>query len=498
MESGARIAALAVFASVAGAWLFAVLFGHAAAVVTLLALQQRSPRAGAGRTKNARGGATVNGVQATTAAGITPRLRPRPWRKVFRVVAPPLPARLGWLGCVRAGAGGGSAHPEGGLTRVPTSAAPLAASPAKASPPVAVRQPQRARLRAHLPDRGGGGGGGGGDACPLGCDEAPPPPPSPSPSLTTTQAHATPARSPRAIPFALPRSTDAALLAACLAWPPSFYVSDATDRSGAFWWRARMLGRKSCASVAPGAALIPFAPYTGLVAAEAAVLLGVAWARSPPWAIPYVAAAVVLHLLWGLAGAMWLTAEVAAASDGGAADAALERAAAGAEAAALAAELAAVEAAGGGAGGGGGGDGGGEDEGEAASRLEAGLAKAGGGAPAPVKSVLAAAGGRTGARRASEPVAGGRHRGDASPSPPSEPVLAPLVGHPAADAAEPGDAEEGDPSFHRAASTPVRGRHGSAGPARPTPPCSPRPGRYTVDGGAADDAVAVGSPANDE
>ena len=99
----------------------------------------------------------------------------------------------------------------------------------------------------------------------------------------------------------LPRTTDACLLAACLAWPPSFYVSDATDARGQFWWRARMLGRRSCADVRPARALVPFWAYTLLVATEAAVMLGLLVAAAPAWAAPYVAGAQLAHAAWGLA-----------------------------------------------------------------------------------------------------------------------------------------------------------------------------------------------------
>lgn len=463
MESGARIAALAVFASVAGAWLFAVLAGHAAAVVALLAAQAPPRRAngGFGAACGAGGGGVgpATGGAATTAAASGP---PKPWCKVFRIVAVPLPS-------LHRRARVGAPPSSEGLATLSAGASPGGAKGDAATP----TKPITARLRAHLPGFKGAGGGGAGDASPDG--------PGRQPAAGTKSAPS------RSFPLALPGSTDAALLAACLAWPPSFYVSDATDRSGAFWWRARMLGRKSCASVAPGTALVPFAPYTALVAGEAAIMLGVAWSRSPPWAAPYVAAAVVLHLLWGLSGALWLTAEVAAASDGGAADAALERAAVGAEAAALAAELAAVEeaVAVGAAGGGGGRD----------LDLEAG--RGGGPPPPPPPWRLLTAGSRKAGRRASEPVG-------APGVPPCTPPDG-AGGRPTLPAV-PSEAAIG------AAPSPGRGqRSGSAGRPRSDPgsPRSPaeggrgpggglaRPGRYTADGGAADDAVAVGSPAGE-
>ena len=431
MESGARIAALAVFASVAGAWLFGILAGHAAAVVALLAAQ-RPPR----RANGGFGAASMAGVGG--GGGAVGGGPPKPWGKVFRIARVPLPSpslrHRAVVGPAAEGAAnlatlGGGSSPGKGCTPTPPSHLPL-----------------KARLLAHLPGFTGGGEGAGGGS------------PAPGPALGEVPPQPPPHSC--ALPVALPRSTDAALLAACLAWPPSFYVSDATDRSGAFWWRARMLGRKSCASVAPGTALVPFAPYTSLVAAEAAIMLGVAWAKSPPWATPYVASAVVLHLLWGLSGALWLTAEVAAASDGGAADAALERAAVGAEAAALAAELAAVEAAAAAVSASDGGD-----------DLEAGR----GGGPPPGR--LLAAGSWKAGRRASEPAgAPGVHQPAMPPAAVSAAAATLALACPAPDEVE----------LARAASTPVRGRHGSAGGQR-SAPASPR---YTADG----DAVAMGSP----
>ena len=149
----------------------------------------------------------------------------------------------------------------------------------------------------------------------------------PSPRLSPT-------RTARAT-LRLPAPSDACLLAACLAWPPSFYVSDATDAAGAFWWRARMHGRKSAASLAPRDALVPFWAYALLVYAEAAVMLGVLLHRGEPWAAPYVTAAAAAVGAWGCAGAVWLAVEAGSAAVHAADDAALDRATAAVDAAVL-------------------------------------------------------------------------------------------------------------------------------------------------------------------
>ena len=118
-------------------------------------------------------------------------------------------------------------------------------------------------------------------------------PPSPRPSPTHT-ARAT---------LRLPAPSDACLLAACLAWPPSLLrVRRHRRRGRVLVARARMHGRKSAASLAPRDALVPFWAYTLLVYAEAAVMLGVLLHRGEPWAAPYVTAAAARGRRVGVRG----------------------------------------------------------------------------------------------------------------------------------------------------------------------------------------------------
>ena len=50
---------------------------------------------------------------------------------------------------------------------------------------------------------------------------------------------------------------DSKLLAATLAWPPSCFIANATDKHGKFWWRSRTCPRKSFMSLAREDAIFP-------------------------------------------------------------------------------------------------------------------------------------------------------------------------------------------------------------------------------------------------
>ncbi|KAK9866535.1 hypothetical protein WJX84_010315 [Apatococcus fuscideae] len=112
-----------------------------------------------------------------------------------------------------------------------------------------------------------------------------------------------------------PRFTDVWLLFACMIWPPSAFTSDATTRAGQFWWRERGAPRKSVADVALEGRLVPFPLYQLLVAGEAAAMLGLTFLhlKLHPWAVYYFKVVIVLHLLWGLAGHLWLATQHMAA-----------------------------------------------------------------------------------------------------------------------------------------------------------------------------------------
>ncbi|CAL8466733.1 g6269 [Coccomyxa elongata] len=118
---------------------------------------------------------------------------------------------------------------------------------------------------------------------------------------------ATSAELPASVKLSLQRFDDVKLLVACMAWPPSVFVSDATDTQGRFWWRSRMCGRKSACDVAMKSRLVPFPAFNCLIAAEAACLLGLMWGTGvPAWAVRYLGVAVLLHILWGFLGMLWL------------------------------------------------------------------------------------------------------------------------------------------------------------------------------------------------
>ena len=49
--------------------------------------------------------------------------------------------------------------------------------------------------------------------------------------------------------------------------------------AGRFWWRSRLCGRKAACDPGLGTCLLPFPVYNALLAAEAASLLCILWAR---------------------------------------------------------------------------------------------------------------------------------------------------------------------------------------------------------------------------
>ena len=323
-EAGARVALLAVFAGVFGAWLFAVVGVHAAATLLLLRLQPRRPR-----------GDDCALAAAGAAGALAPSLvvlGPRPWDKVFAPARAPGWWRR-WL--LRL-----SREREAMKKKRQRREEQEQQQQQRLSPSPSPKDQERrhssafdradAAVQAAAATLGGGAREGANDDPENGDNDDGD---GLAPALRTS-AETDRTLLPRP---PLPRTTDACLLAACLAWPPSFYVSDATDAGGRFWWRARMLGRRSCADVRPARSLVPFWAYTLLVAAEAAVMLGVLVALAPSWAAPYVAGAQLAHAAWGLAAALWLAVEVASAAEGR--DAALDRLAAGRDAEAMLQEM---------------------------------------------------------------------------------------------------------------------------------------------------------------
>lgn len=85
----------------------------------------------------------------------------------------------------------------------------------------------------------------------------------------------------------VPALDDMKLLVACLAWPPSCFVSDATDKSGQFWWRSYMLERRSFWDITLDQALIPWPIFILLLSVESSVSFALIFRRLEPWAEGY-------------------------------------------------------------------------------------------------------------------------------------------------------------------------------------------------------------------
>lgn len=98
--------------------------------------------------------------------------------------------------------------------------------------------------------------------------------------------------------FRVPATDDIKLLVICLAWPPSCYISDATDVNGQFWWRSRMAPRKGFRVLDVPSSLIPWPVYHVLMAVENGVLLLTINAYSETWTSSYLLVAVILTFVW--------------------------------------------------------------------------------------------------------------------------------------------------------------------------------------------------------
>eukprot|EP00232_Nephroselmis_pyriformis_P013797 CAMPEP_0182897760 /NCGR_PEP_ID=MMETSP0034_2-20130328/27085_1 /TAXON_ID=156128 /ORGANISM="Nephroselmis pyriformis, Strain CCMP717" /LENGTH=521 /DNA_ID=CAMNT_0025031697 /DNA_START=194 /DNA_END=1756 /DNA_ORIENTATION=- len=95
----------------------------------------------------------------------------------------------------------------------------------------------------------------------------------------------------------LPAWDDAKLLALCMVWPPSGWVSDATDSRGRFWWRSDNMGeQKSFSELTNG--IVPAQYYNWLIMVETFVMyVGVA-VLMDPWMDIYLRIAVGCTMAW--------------------------------------------------------------------------------------------------------------------------------------------------------------------------------------------------------
>lgn len=106
----------------------------------------------------------------------------------------------------------------------------------------------------------------------------------------------------------LPVLDDIKLLVACLIWPPSSYVSNATDRKGKFWWRSTSCPRKSFWALTREDALIPFAVVISVVAFEAGIMLIIVSLIAEEQFYSYLSIAVATNFLWLISAVNWMSA----------------------------------------------------------------------------------------------------------------------------------------------------------------------------------------------
>jgi hypothetical protein len=106
----------------------------------------------------------------------------------------------------------------------------------------------------------------------------------------------------------IPVLDDVKLLTACLIWPPSCFVSNATDKKGRFWWRSTTCPRKSFWGLTREDALIPFVLILGLFAFENGVMLVVITHVSVDHWYRYLGLATFLNFIWLASAVVWISA----------------------------------------------------------------------------------------------------------------------------------------------------------------------------------------------
>ena len=105
----------------------------------------------------------------------------------------------------------------------------------------------------------------------------------------------------------VPVINDVSLLGLCLAWPPSCFVSNATDESGRFWWRSHMAPRKAFSGLDARNVFIPLPIFNSMTVLENVLMLTFSYIWLSGWSQPFLEAAITMTFLWQFFALTWVS-----------------------------------------------------------------------------------------------------------------------------------------------------------------------------------------------
>lgn len=105
----------------------------------------------------------------------------------------------------------------------------------------------------------------------------------------------------------VPVINDVSLLGLCLAWPPSCFVSNATDHAGRFWWRSHMAPRKAFSCLSTPNVFIPLPTFNSMMVVENVIMLAFSYLWLENWSHAFFEAAVSMTFLWQFFALTWVS-----------------------------------------------------------------------------------------------------------------------------------------------------------------------------------------------
>ena len=105
----------------------------------------------------------------------------------------------------------------------------------------------------------------------------------------------------------VPVINDVSLLGLCLAWPPSCFVSNATDEAGRFWWRSHMTPRRAFSCLDAPNVFIPLPTFNTMMVVENVLMLTFAYVWLADWSKAFFEAAVSMTFLWQFFALTWVS-----------------------------------------------------------------------------------------------------------------------------------------------------------------------------------------------
>ncbi|QDZ20824.1 hypothetical protein HOP50_04g33450 [Chloropicon primus] len=105
----------------------------------------------------------------------------------------------------------------------------------------------------------------------------------------------------------VPVINDVSLLGLCLAWPPSCFVSNATDKAGRFWWRSHMEPRRAFSCLDAPNVFIPLPTFNTMMVVENVLMLTFSYVWLSGWSKAFFEAAVSMTFLWQFFALTWVS-----------------------------------------------------------------------------------------------------------------------------------------------------------------------------------------------